>query len=176
MCVCDCVSTMHMHPLMFVCVCVCGVSTMHMRPLMFVCLCVCVVWCMSTMYASSSICVCVVWCGVFVCLVWCVCGVVVCPLCTCVLSCLCVCLCVCVWCVYYASPWPEARQTSLSFTISWSLLKLMSTESVIPSSRLILCHPLLLPLVFPRIRVFSNEWALCVRLTKVLELQHQSFQ
>ena len=81
-------------------------STMHMRPLLFVCLCVCVcvVWCMSTMYASSSICVCVVWCGVFVCLVWGVCGVVVCPLCTCVLSCLCVCLCVCVCgvCVHYA--------------------------------------------------------------------------
>ena len=48
----------------------------------------------------------------------------------------------------------SAHQTSLSFIISWSLLKLMSTELVMPSSHLILCHPLLLPLIFPSIRVF----------------------
>ena len=51
-----------------------------------------------------------------------------------------------------------ASQASLSFTISWSFLKLMSTESVMPSSHLILCHPLLLlPSIFPSIRVFSNR-------------------
>ena len=54
----------------------------------------------------------------------------------------------------------------------------MSTKSVIPSNHLILCHPLLLPSIFPSIRVFSNESALCIRLSKVLELQlqHQFFQ
>ena len=54
-----------------------------------------------------------------------------------------------------------------SITNSWSLLKLMSIESVIPSSHLILCHPLrLLPSIFPSIRVFSNESALCIRCPK----------
>ena len=53
--------------------------------------------------------------------------------------------------------WTAACQASLSFTISWSLLKLMSIESVMPSNHLIPCHPLLLPSVFPCIRVFSNE-------------------
>ena len=54
-----------------------------------------------------------------------------------------------------------ACQASLSFTISWSLLKLMSIESVMPPSHLILCHPLLLlPSIFPSIKVFSNESAL----------------
>ena len=58
-----------------------------------------------------------------------------------------------------ATPWTTARQPSLSFTISWSLLKLMSIESVMTSNHLFLCHPLLfLPLIFPSIRVFSNEW------------------
>ena len=56
-----------------------------------------------------------------------------------------------------------ACQASLSFTISWSLLKLMSIESVIPSNHLIRCCPLLLPSVFPSIRVFSNELALRIR-------------
>ena len=57
-----------------------------------------------------------------------------------------------------------ARQTSLSITNSWSLLKLMSIELVMPSSRLILCHPLLLPpSIFPSIRVFSNESVLHIR-------------
>ena len=54
--------------------------------------------------------------------------------------------------------WTAAHQSSLSITNSWSLLKLMSIESVMPSNHLILCHPLLLlPSIFPSIRVFSNE-------------------
>ena len=60
--------------------------------------------------------------------------------------------------------WTAARQASLSITNSQSLLKLMSIESVMPSNHLILCRPfLLLPSIFPRIRVFSNELALCIR-------------
>ena len=63
-----------------------------------------------------------------------------------------------------AIPWTAARQASLSITNSRSLLKLMSIESVMPSNHLILCHPLLLlPSIFPSIRVFSNEPALCIR-------------
>ena len=62
------------------------------------------------------------------------------------------------------TPWNVAHQASLSFTISWSLLKLMSIESVMPSNHLNLCHPLLLlPSFFPSIRVFSNESILCIR-------------
>ena len=58
----------------------------------------------------------------------------------------------------FATPWNEAHQASLFITNSWSLLKLMSTELVMPSNHLILCHPLLLqPSIFPSIRVFSNE-------------------
>ena len=58
----------------------------------------------------------------------------------------------------FVTPWTAACQASLSFTISRSLLKLMSIESVMPSNHLILCHPLLLlPAIFPSIRVFSNE-------------------
>ena len=61
---------------------------------------------------------------------------------------------------FSATPWTAARQASLSFTISQRLLKLMSTESVMPSSHLILCRPLLLlPAVFPSIRVFSSKSA-----------------
>ena len=56
------------------------------------------------------------------------------------------------------------QHTSLAFTISWSLVKLMHTESMLPSNRLILCHPLLLPSIFPSIRVFSGESALCITL------------
>ena len=68
-----------------------------------------------------------------------------------------------------ATPWTAAHQASLSFTISWSLLKFLSTESVTPSSHLILCYPLLLlPSVFPSIRVFSNELALYIRWSKYL--------
>ena len=79
----------------------------------------------------------------------------------------------------FETPWTAACQASLSFTISWSLLKLMSVESVMPSNHLVLCHPLLiLPSVFPNIRFFSNESALRRRVAKVLELQlqYQSFQ
>ena len=66
-----------------------------------------------------------------------------------------------------ATPWTAARQASLSITNSWSLLKLMSIESVIPSNHLILCCPLLLlPSIFPRIRVFSNGSALHIRWPK----------
>ena len=65
------------------------------------------------------------------------------------------------------TPWIAARQTSPSFTISWSLLKLMSIESVIPSNHLILYCPLfLLSSVFPSRRVFSKELALCIRWPK----------
>ena len=67
----------------------------------------------------------------------------------------------------FAAPWTAALQASLSITNSWSILKLMSIESVMPSSHLILCHPFLLPLsIFPRIRVFSSELALCIRWSK----------
>ena len=67
----------------------------------------------------------------------------------------------------FVTPRPAARQASLSITDSWSLLKLMSIESVMPSNQLILCHPLLfLPSIFPNIRVFSNESALCIRWPK----------
>ena len=63
--------------------------------------------------------------------------------------------------------WTVARQASLSFTTSWSFLKLISIESVMPSNHLILCHPLLLlPSIFPSIRVFSNESALCIMWPK----------
>jgi len=61
----------------------------------------------------------------------------------------------------FATPWTAACQASLSFTISWSLLKLMFDELVIPTNHLILCHPLLLlPSIFPSIRVFSDELTL----------------
>ena len=67
----------------------------------------------------------------------------------------------------FATPWPAAHQASLSFTVSWSLFKLMSIESVMPSSHLILwCPLLLLPSIFPSIRVFSNESALRIRWPK----------
>ena len=67
----------------------------------------------------------------------------------------------------FATPWTAACQDSLSFTIYWSLFKLMSIESVMPSNHLILCcHLLLLPSMFPSIRVFSNESALCIRWSK----------
>ena len=67
----------------------------------------------------------------------------------------------------HATPWTAALQASLSITISQSLLKLMSIESVMPSNHLILCHhPLLLPSIFPSIRVFSNELALSISWPK----------
>ena len=67
----------------------------------------------------------------------------------------------------FATPWTAACQASLSITNSWSLLKLMSIVLVMPSSHLILCHPLLLlPSVFPSIWVFSNESILRSRWSK----------
>ena len=64
----------------------------------------------------------------------------------------------------FATPWIVARQASLSFIISWSLLKLMSIESLMPSNHLIFCCPLfLLSSIFSRIRVFSNESILPIR-------------
>ena len=65
-----------------------------------------------------------------------------------------------------ATPWTAARQASLSIINSWSLPKLMSMESVMPSNYLILCRPLFQASVFPSIRVFSNESALCIRWPK----------
>ena len=65
---------------------------------------------------------------------------------------------------FFATAWTAARQASLSFTISWNLLRFMSTESVMLSNHLIFCWPLLLlPSIFPSIRVFSSELALCIR-------------
>ena len=67
----------------------------------------------------------------------------------------------------FAIPWTAAHQTSLSITNSWNLLKLMSITSVMPSNHLIFCLPLLLlPSIFPSIRVFSNESDLCIRWPK----------
>ena len=87
------------------------------------------------------------------------------------------CVCVCVRIVVvvqtlshiwpFATPWMAARQVSLSFTISQSLLKLMSIKSAMPSNHLILCYPLLLfPSIFPSTRVFSKESVLCIRWPK----------
>ena len=70
-----------------------------------------------------------------------------------------------VW--FFATPWTAACQASLSFTISWSLLKLMSIELMMPSKHLILCCSfLLLPSIFPSLRVFSNESVLHIRWPK----------
>ena len=67
----------------------------------------------------------------------------------------------------FATPWTAARQASLSITNSWSLLKFMSIESVMPSNHLIFCCPLLLPpSIFPSIRVFSSELVLHFRWPK----------
>ena len=64
---------------------------------------------------------------------------------------------------FFVTPWTAPCQAFLSVTNSWSLFKLMSIESVMPSNHLILCHPLLiLPSIFPSIRVFSNESVLCI--------------
>ena len=78
----------------------------------------------------------------------------------------------------FVTPWTAARQASLSFTLSGSLLKPMSTESVMPSNHLVLWPPLLcLPSIFPSIRVFSNESALCIRWLKYWSFSFsQSFQ
>ena len=67
----------------------------------------------------------------------------------------------------FVTPWTAAHQASLSITNSWSLIKLMSIELVTPSNHLILCHPLLLlPSIFPSIRVFSSESVLRIRWPK----------
>ena len=66
----------------------------------------------------------------------------------------------------FEAPWTATCQASLSITNSWSLLKLMSIELVMPSNHLILCRPLLLPSIFPSIRVFSNESVLHIRWQK----------
>ena len=67
----------------------------------------------------------------------------------------------------FVTPWTVTHQASLSIINSQSLLKLMSMELVMPSNRLIPCHPLLLlPSIFPTIRVFSNESVLCIRWPK----------
>ena len=67
----------------------------------------------------------------------------------------------------FVTPWTAAHQAYLSFTNSWSLLKLMCIKSVMPSDPLILCHPLLLlPSIFPSIRFFSNESVLCIQWPK----------
>ena len=87
---------------------------------------------------------------------------------------------ICMYCIYAfysvqsfsrvwlpATPWTAARQASLSITNSWSLVKLMSLESVMPSNCLIICHPLLLlSSIFPSIRVFANELVLHIRWPK----------
>ena len=71
------------------------------------------------------------------------------------------------WVQLFATPWTAVRQASLSNTNSQSLLRLMSTQSVIPSNHLILCRPLLLPpSIFPSIRIFSNESVLHIRWPK----------
>ena len=71
------------------------------------------------------------------------------------------------WVRLFATPWIAVHQASLSITNSQNLLKFMSIESVMPSNHLILCHPLLLPpSIFPSIRVFSNEFVLCIRWSK----------
>ena len=68
----------------------------------------------------------------------------------------------------FVTSWTAAHQASLSITNSWSLLKLMSIKSLMPSNYLILCHPLLLlPSIFLSIRVFSNESALCIRYQSI---------
>ena len=67
----------------------------------------------------------------------------------------------------FVTPWTAACQASLSITNSWSLLKFMSIKLMMPSNRLILCHPLLLlPPIPPSIKVFSNESVLCIRWPK----------
>ena len=71
------------------------------------------------------------------------------------------------YCCCSVTPWPAACQASLSFTVSWSLLKLMSIESMMSSNHLILCHPLIvLPSIFPSTTVLTSESALCIRWPK----------
>ena len=77
----------------------------------------------------------------------------------------------------YVTPWTAARQASLSITNSWSLLKLMSVESVMPSNHLILCRTLFLPSIFPSIRSFQMSQLFVSGGQSIgVQLQHQSFQ
>ena len=79
----------------------------------------------------------------------------------------CCCFSVIQLCLTLCDPWTAPHQASLSITISQSLLKLMCIESLMPSNHTILCQPLLLlPSIFPSIRVFSNESAFCIRWPK----------
>ena len=79
--------------------------------------------------------------------------------------------------LFFVTPWTAAYHASLSFTISQNFLKLLFIVSVIPSNHLILCHPLLLmPSIFPSIRVFSNSSSHQVAKVSELQLQHQSFK
>ena len=82
-------------------------------------------------------------------------------------------------CPIVCDPWTAARQTSLFIKTSWSLLKLMSTEPLMPSNHLILCHPLLLlPSIFPNIGVFSNESAIHMNMNNHIHIRwpkHWSF-
>ena len=85
----------------------------------------------------------------------------------------------CQSCTMFETPWTAACQVSLSITNSRTLLKLVSIELVMPSNHLILCHPLLLlPSIYPSIRVFSNKSVLRIMWPRVLQfhLQHLSFQ
>ena len=77
---------------------------------------------------------------------------------------------------FFVTPWTAASQASMLFTLSWSLLKLISIESVMPSNHLTLCLPLLLlPSILPSIRVFSNSSSHQVAKVLEIQLQHQSF-
>ena len=78
----------------------------------------------------------------------------------------------------FVTHWTAARQNSMSITNSWSLLKLLSIETVMYSNHLILCFPILLPhLIFLTLRVFSSESVFCIRWPKLeFQLQYQSFQ
>ena len=82
------------------------------------------------------------------------------------------------WGAIAFSQWTAVSQNSLPFTISWSVLKLVSIELVMPSSYLIFCHLLLLPSIFPSIGVFSNELVLRIRWPKYwsFSFSHQPFQ
>ena len=98
-----------------------------------------------------------------------------------VYMCVCVCVCVCIVvqllsCVQLlVTSWTSAYLAPLSFTITRSLLKLMSIGLVMPSNHLILCHPLLLlPSIFPSIGIFSNESAVCIRYTKYCSFSFSS--
>ena len=71
----------------------------------------------------------------------------------------------------FVTLWTAARQASLSITSSWSLLKLMLIKLVMPSKHPLLCHPLLLPSIFPSIRVFCNKSVFLHQVAKVLEFQ-----